>query len=198
MPMIIQTSNMSHSHARIEIILGPMFSGKSTELLRRCSRLEAIGKHVLYINHTYDTRTDDAIRTHSAHRQTALKLPELSAIPDDIYTGADVIGIDEAQFFPDLYDFVLVCERDGKTVIMSGLDGDSERKPFGHILQCIPLCDSVVKLTSMDMISRDGTDAIFSMRITGTGTAGNSQVCIGAEDKYVAVSRQNYLKYSKM
>lgn len=189
------------SHARIEIILGPMFSGKSTELIRRCSRLSAIGKNVLYINHTYDTRTDDAIQTHSAHKQTALKMSALKDIPIDEYTKADVIGIDEAQFFPDLYAFVLECEKDEKTVILSGLDGDSNRQPFGQILECIPLCDSVVKLTSMDMISRDGTEAVFSMRMCKNVTYTPDsqvpdQVCIGAQDKYVAVSRENYLKYN--
>jgi thymidine kinase len=185
---------MSHLHARIEIILGPMFSGKSTELIRRCSRLSAIGKNVLYINHSFDSRTDDFIQTHSLHKQSALKISSFTQIPLEEYDRAEVIGIDEAQFFPDLYEFVLKCESDGKTVIMSGLDGDSNRRPFGQILECIPLCDSVVKLTSMDMISRDGTDAIFSMRMKQETTSG--QVCIGAEDKYVAVSRQNYLKYN--
>ena len=52
-----------------------------------------------------------------------------------------------------------------KTVIISGLDGDSDRKPFGQILQCIPLCDSVVKLKSYDMINKDGTSAIFTKRL---------------------------------
>jgi thymidine kinase len=175
---------------RIDIILGPMFSGKSTELLRRCSRLEAIGKNVLYINHAYDTRTDDYIQTHSKHRKNATKVFSLNKIPEQLFQEANVIAIDEAQFFPDLYDFVLKCESNYKTVIMSGLDGDSNRKPFGHILECIPLCDSVVKLTSMDMVDRDGTEAIFSRRIIKK----DGQVCIGAEGEYIAVSRENYFK----
>ncbi len=175
---------------RIDIILGPMFSGKSTELLRRCSRLEAIGKNVLYINHEYDTRTDDYIQTHSKHRKNANKVFSLNQIPEQSFIDADVIAIDEAQFFHDLYDFVLKCEFNKKTVIMSGLDGDSNRKPFGHILECIPLCDSVVKLTSMDMVDRDGTEAIFSRRIIKK----DGQVCIGAEGEYIAVSRENYFK----
>jgi thymidine kinase len=175
---------------RIDIILGPMFSGKSTELLRRCSRLEAIGKNVLYINHEYDTRTDDSIQTHSKHRKNATKVFALNQISEQSFNEANVIAIDEAQFFNDLYDFVLKCEANHKTVIMSGLDGDSNRKPFGHILECIPLCDSVVKLTSMDMVDRDGTEAIFSRRIIKK----DEQVCIGAEGEYIAVSRENYFR----
>ena len=182
------------SSCRIEIILGPMFSGKSTELMRRCSRKEVIGKKVCYINHTFDTRTGDFVQTHAQHRKDAIKLSKLHDIMDDKFNEADVFGIDEAQFFPDLYDFVLKCEENNKTVIMSGLDGDSNRKPFGQILSCIPLCDSVVKLTSMDMIDKDESEGIFSLRISNTIT---DQVLVGAQDKFLAVSRKNYLQSLK-
>ena len=186
-------TNKVSSIARFDIILGPMFSGKSTELIRRCSRLEAIGKNILYINHTYDVRTDNFIQTHSKHIKCALKVFSLSEVPENDFNNADVIAIDEAQFFPDLYNFILTCEKNKKTIIISGLDGDSNRKPFGQILECIPLCDSVVKLTSMDMIDKDGTEAIFSMRKPNNNT---DQVCVGAQDKFLAVSRENYLKFT--
>lgn len=184
---------MSTTQQHIDIILGPMFSGKSTELLRRCGRLSSIGKKILYINHSYDSRTDDAIQTHNKVKVSAIKLSELCNVPCELYTEADVIGIDEAQFFGDLYKFIIQCEKDGKSVIISGLDGDSERKPFGQILECIPLCDTVVKLSAMDMIDKDGSEAIFSMRLNKKDA---SQVCIGAEDRYAAVSRKNYIKYA--
>ena len=182
----------SSLNCHIEIILGCMFSGKSTELMRRCSRDEVIGKNVLYINHSFDTRTGDFIQTHSSYRKNALKLSSLNLIPEKDFNEADVIGIDEAQFFPDLYEFVLKCEEKDKKVIMSGLDGDSNRKPFGQILNCIPLCDSVVKLTAMDMIDKDGSEAIFSLRKKNT-QPNQEQICIGAQDTYMAVSRKNYL-----
>ena len=75
---------------------------------------------------------------------------------------AEVVGIDEAQFFPDLLEFVKEMEHE-KTIIIAGLDGDSNREPFGEILLCIPLCDSVVKLTALD---EDGSEAIFTYRST--------------------------------
>jgi thymidine kinase len=175
---------------KVEIILGPMFSGKSTELIRRTSRLEAIGKNIVYINHVYDTRTDDYIQTHSNTKKLAKKLANLVDLADDELRNAEVIAIDEAQFFGDLYSFVLYCEKHNKHVIIAGLDGDYNRKQFGQILECIPLCDSVVKLTAMDMIDKDGTEAIFSKRITNS----ENTVEIGAADKYVAVSRKNYLR----
>ena len=181
------------SSCRIEIILGPMFSGKSTELMRRCSRKEVIGEKVCYINHSFDTRTGDFVQTHAQHRKNAIKLSLLKELPDEVFTQNDTFGIDEAQFFNDLYDFVLKCEKSNKTVIMSGLDGDSNRKPFGQILECIPLCDSVVKLSAMDMIDKDGSEGIFSLRFDNNK---KEQVLVGAEDKFCAVSRKNYLKFN--
>ena len=98
--------------------------------------------------------------------------------------------LDEGQFFNDLLEFVKAVERLNKIVIIAGLDGDSERKPFGKLLQCIPLCDSVVKLTALDMIKKDGTPAIFSKRIKEDN---KSRVLVGGKDLYKAVSRENYL-----
>jgi thymidine kinase len=167
-----------------------MFSGKSTELLRRTSRLEAIGKNVLYINHIYDTRTDDYIQTHSNTKKFSKKLLNLYDINYDELDSADVLAIDEAQFFTDLHSYVLYAEQKNKHIIIAGLDGDYNRKPFGDILQCIPLCDNVVKLTAMDMIDKDGTEAIFSKRVIDD----NAQISVGATDKYIAVSRKNYLR----
>ena len=151
---------------RIEIILGCMFSGKSTELIRRLSRYEAVGISTLLINSSFDTRTDDGVKTHNNIIKNAKKTRNLMSIVNtDEYITNNVIGIDEAQFFPDLKEFVLYSENN-KTIIIAGLDGDSDRQPFGEILECIPFCDEVVKLTALDMVSKDGTKAIFSKRIS--------------------------------
>jgi len=178
------------SRTRIEIILGCMFSGKSTELIRRTTRYKAIGKNVLLINHKNDIRTDNSVKTHSNLKEQAIKVTELlPLINTQEFIDSEVIGIDEAQFFEDLYQFVVKAEKFDKTIIVAGLDGDFLRKPIGQILDLIPLCDEVVKLTAMDMKDRDGTPAIFSKRITND----SSQVIVGAEDCYMAVSRANYL-----
>ncbi len=174
---------------RIEIILGCMFSGKSTELLRRCNRYRAIGHKVLLVNHLNDTRTGESIKTHENKTEFALKTDSLmSILYSSEFQNCDVIGIDEAQFFGDLLEFVKQIEKTNKIIIVSGLDGDSDRKPFGQILNCIPLCDEVVKLSAMDMIDKDGTPAIFTKRIAEE----KSQILVGAVDKYLAVSRKNY------
>ena len=87
---------------RLEIILGCMYSGKSTELLRRCNRYASIGKKVLLINHALDTRTSDKIKTHQNVTQDAIKLENLFDIWKDEnylkkFKSADVIGIDESK-----------------------------------------------------------------------------------------------------
>ena len=175
---------------RIEIILGCMFSGKSTELIRRLSRYDAVNIKTLIVNSELDIRTGNSVKTHSNIEKKAMKSSKLmDIIESNEFKTSKVIGIDEAQFFPDLYEFILASEKENKIVIIAGLDGDSDRKPFGQILNCIPLCDEVTKLNAMDMISNDGTPAIFSKRIIQN----EEQICIGAKGDYVAVSRQNYL-----
>ena len=181
-------------NTRVEIILGCMFSGKSTELLRRCNRYRAIGKNIILINHVVDTRTDSSIKTHDGTKNEAIKLTNLMSLIQDkqyrnILYESSVIGIDEAQFFDDLVEFVLAIERLNKIVIIAGLDGDSNRQPFGQILQCIPLCDTVVKLTAMDMVKKDGSAAIFTKRVNQD----KQTVLVGAEESYQAVSRESFL-----
>jgi thymidine kinase len=188
---------MNYDNARIEIILGCMFSGKSTELLRRISRYEAIGYPILLINHIYDVRTDDSIQTHGKIKKNALKLSALmSCTETNDFINARVIGIDESQFFNDLLEFALYCEKMGKILIISGLNGDSNRRPFGHILECIPLADEVTLLHAMDMIDKNGSFAFFSKKISNSNQNNDSQIDIGAADKYLAVSRKNYFNNS--
>ena len=158
----------------VHIILGCMYSGKSTELRRRISRYEAVGIPTLTVTSTLDTRGGD-VTTRVKFLRELLDTPELRA--------AKVVGIDEAQFFPDLLDFVREMEHE-KTLIIAGLDGDSNREPFGQILLCIPLCDSVVKLTALDT---DGSEAIFTYR-----KKGNSDQIHTVNSDYTPVSRKTW------
>ena len=175
----------------MDIILGCMFSGKSTEMLRRVSRYKAIGKKCLIINSALDTRSVGLITHGGVTENDVIKVGRLSELKDSPkFLEAEIIAIDEAQFFTDLREFCLICESLGKRLIVAGLDGDSNREPFGEILTCIPLCDTVVKLSAMDMILKDGTPGIFSKRIARNK---NTQVHVGGKDSYLAVSRKSYL-----
>ena len=176
---------------RLELIIGSMFSGKSTELLRRVSCCEAIGLKSLLINHSFDTRTTSFVKTHNYQKKQAIKTNNLLSLLDiEQFKQADVIGIDEAQFFTDLKPFILQIEHLPKIVYVSGLDGDYKRKPMGQILDCIPLCNKVDKLTSFDMLSKDGSVGLFTKRIVNS----KDDVLIGDTDSYMSVNCKNYFK----
>ena len=99
----------------------------------------------------------------------------------------DVILINEGQFFDDLYDFVVSMLSQNKKVYVCGLDGDYQCNKFGQILDIIPLCDKVVKLTSLCGLCKNGTRAIFSKRISNE----KEQTVVG-NDNYIPVCRNCY------
>jgi thymidine kinase len=100
------------------------------------------------------------------------------------YNNAKVILVNEAQFFPDLEEYIKRMILDKKNIYICGLDGDFEQKKFGQILDLIPLCDKITKFTSLCAICKDGTPAIFSKRLTEE----KQQTIIGA-DNYIPVCR---------
>jgi thymidine kinase len=100
---------------------------------------------------------------------------------------SNVILINEGQFFPDLYEAVVDMLNNKKKVYVCGLDGDFERKKFGSILDLIPLCDKVTKLTSLCSVCKDGTPGIFSMRLT----CNKEQTLVGSKN-YTPVCRMCY------
>ena len=100
---------------------------------------------------------------------------------------SDVILINEGQFFEDLCEVVTQMLDLKKRVYICGLDGDFERKKFGQILDLIPMCDKVTKLTSLCSLCKNGTKGIFSMRLTNEKT----QTLVGS-DNYIPVCRNCY------
>ncbi|XP_028063699.1 thymidine kinase-like [Camellia sinensis] len=100
----------------------------------------------------------------------------------------DVIGIDEAQFFDDLYDFCCkAADCDGKIVIVAGLDGDYLRRTFGSVVDIIPLADSITKLTARCELC--GKRVFFTLRKTNE----TKTELIGGSDVYMPVCRQHYV-----
>jgi thymidine kinase len=102
---------------------------------------------------------------------------------------SSVILINEGQFFPDLEEFVKKLLLNNKKVYVCGLDGDFERKKFGQILDLIPLCDKVTKLTSLCSMCKNGTLGIFSKRIS----CEQIQTVVGF-DNYIPACRSCYDK----
>ncbi|XP_062013633.1 thymidine kinase a-like [Rosa rugosa] len=177
----------------IHVIVGPMFAGKTTTLLRRIQSEKGDGSNVAVIKSNKDTRYGlDSIVTHDGVKLPCWALPNLSSFKQkfglDAYEQLDVIGIDEAQFFEDLYDFCReTADHDGKKVIVAGLDGDYLRRSFGSVLDIIPLADSVTKLTSRCELC--GKPAFFTLRKTEE----MQTEVIGGADVYMPVCRKHYV-----
>jgi thymidine kinase len=185
-----QTTTNTMARAYLEIIVGPMFSGKTSKLTEIYKQCMFCSIPVAVINYALDTRYHDTmLSTHDKHMipciQTMLLAPmwESNAQVRD----ADVILINEGQFFEDLYPVVESMLKAGKKIYISGLDGDFQRKKFGQILDLIPLCDKVTKLTSLCSICKTGEPGIFSMRLTSE----TQQTLIGS-DNYAPVCRNCY------
>ncbi|XP_022925302.1 thymidine kinase a-like [Cucurbita moschata] len=186
-------ASLSPPSGEVHVIVGPMFAGKTTSLLRRIQSESINGRSVAVIKSNKDTRYGlDSIVTHDGMKLPCWALPNLSSFKQKFGEGAydklDVIGIDEAQFFDDLYDFCReAADMDGKTVIVAGLDGDYLRRSFGSVLDIIPLADSVTKLTARCEIC--GNRAFFTLRKTEE----KETELIGGADMYMPVCRQHYV-----
>jgi len=185
-------SSFPNKTGYLEMVIGPMFSGKTTWLIEKYKSYTYIGKKVLVINYSADIRYSTTML--SSHDRIEIPCVFSSLICDDsdvwnAVKDADVILINEGQFFSDLVLSVrMMVDTMNKHVFISGLDGDFRREKFGDILDLIPICDKVEKLSALCAICRNGTPAIFSKRLTDE----SNQVVIGS-DNYKPLCRNCYL-----
>lgn len=177
----------------LSLIIGCMFSQKTTELLRRIRRYESIGYRVLVLNYIDDNRYGKySITSHDTDTHEARSISKLEDIAPLVSSeDYDVIVIDEGQFFPDLYKYISSwCDHLNIHVIVAGLNGDSDRKPFGELLQLMPLAEEITYLSAYCGVCSDGTPACFSKFTKGEK---DEQIDIGGSDKYIPVCRLHYL-----
>ena len=176
----------------LDIVLGPMWAGKSSYILGKIRRYRAIGWNVLVITNSLDDRYGHhVISNHDNEYLPAVSCKNLlPMLVDERYKAAQLIILEESQFFPDLFEFtVKAVDIDQKHVVCVGLDGDSERRPFGSILQLIPYCDHVEKITSLCVECCNGTPALFSYRKNPS----TEQIQVGAEASYAPLCRKHFL-----
>ena len=169
----------------IEIICGPMFSGKTEELIRRMVRAQYAKQKVAIFKPKTDNRySDDYIVSHNKRKIKSIILESA----DDIYDykeKADVFGIDEAQFFDDsLIQVSNELAKSGKRIVIAGLDKDYTANSFGPIHQLMIDAEYVDKVNAICMSC--GDPANFSQRLTNE----KKQVVIGEIDKYEARCRK--------
>lgn len=187
---------MDQRSGYLEVILGPMFSGKTSKLLETQKQYTFCEIPVIAINHVDDTRY--GIHQMITHDKQNIDCFPASTIREVLLDHKDklespeplVVLINEGQFFPDLYDAVFeLVTRYNKHVYVAGLDGDYNRNRFGSMLDLIPLCDKVTKLHSLCVYCKNGTKALFSHRLNSKV---NDQKQIGSDDLYVPLCRKCY------
>ncbi len=180
----------------LELIIGPMYAGKSTELIRIINRFKCLDKNVLVINHMINNRYgSSSLTTHNRESfDECIILEKLEDVQkeehSDIFQKADVIVIEELQFFSDAYDSIVHwIDYCGKCVVAAGLDGDARKLPFGDVLRLIPHAEKVRKLNALCKRCGDGTKAHFSKRIVKD----EQTILVGSDDVYEAVCRKHFL-----
>lgn len=170
----------------IEVVCGPMFAGKTEELIRRIKRLQYAKKNVLVFSPSIDNRyATDAIVSHDMQRVKAYQISNpvdiLKYIKDDI----DAVVIDETQFFDNkIIDIADYLADQGIRVIIGGLDLDFRGEPFGPMPYLLAKAEQVTKLTAICPIS--GEPATRTQRILNGNPANyhDSTVLIGAKESY--------------
>ncbi len=172
--------------SELHLIIGPMFSGKTTELLKIAKRLSSINLKVLLINYHEDTRySSTEMKTHD---NDGIPCKFINNLLETEYLEYDIICINEAQFFTNLVEFCKDVLKNNKTIYVSGLDGDYKQEKFGEILDLIPFCDFVLKLKAFCKICQNGTLAPFTKRIIES----NEQKLIGTNE-YIPVCRKHLI-----
>lgn len=177
----------------INLITGCMFSGKTSMLINVAKMNQLLNKTVIIINYENDTRYSEntKVMTHSGMSFNCVPCAKdllfmLKEEPN--IRNADIICINEGQFFNNIVDFCTTLCNLGKEVHICGLDGDYLRRPFGEILNLIPICDTYVKLHALCMSCKNGTQASFTKKITNS----DNLIEIGSTDIYIPVCRKCY------
>ena len=175
----------------LELIIGPMFSGKTSKLLEIYKQCVFCNIPVLVINHAIDVRyTPNMLSTHDDQNIPCEFTNDLLNFwkSTDIQN-VQVVLINEGQFFENLFEAVELMLHQKKRVYVCGLDGDFKRSKFGEILDLIPICDKVYKLQSLCALCKNGEKGIFSLRVTED----TDQTLVGVEN-YKPVCRNCYIQ----
>src|SRR5262249_4616408 len=171
----------------LEVVCGPMFSGKSEELIRRLRRAEIAGQRALIVKPRLDNRFDIAhVVSHAGAKMRAVAVDEPADIPG-LVEGYDVVGIDEVQFFAP--EIVLILDglvEYGLRVVASGLDQDFRGLPFGAMPELLCRAELVDKLQAV--CHRCGGPATMTQRLVdgAPAAAGGDTVGGGALEACVA------------
>lgn len=183
---LLSLDNLIHNTGWIEAICGPMFSGKSEELIRRLRRAAIARKRVQVFKPVMDSRySADEIVTHADVRMKSQPVKSPRDVLEKLDWRTQVVGIDESNLFgPELADVANTLADDGKQVIVAGLDTDYMGRPFAPMPDLLAIAESITKTLAICM--RCGNPAKHTQRLI----ASEELILVGAADAYEARCRR--------
>jgi thymidine kinase len=190
------------SNGDLTLILGPMFSGKTTDLCSRLTTRSDVGDKCLFIGPSKDNRSELVFSTHSSTLKSisekihTVKVTTLESLSSEFIQEQDVIGVDEGQFFPDLVPSILKwVNQYNKAVFVAGLNGDFLARPFGTILELIPHANHVNHLYAICLECRQegrrNVPANYSALIKDVPME-KGVIHVGGADTYSSMCRHHY------
>ena len=184
-------ANEKPSPGVLEVITGPMFSGKSEELIRRLKRARIARQRVLCYKPDIDLRYHRShIASHSAQTHEAVPVTSVEDLRSSLapqLNQVDVVGIDEVQFLsPEVITVATELIAAGKRVLLAGLDMTFEAEPFGPVPALMAMADKVTKLSAVCMVC--GGSAIHTQRLSPS----QELVVVGAAGLYEARCRAHF------
>lgn len=196
------TMNLQNG-GQLDIILGTMFSGKTTYILSQIAKMAELNYSILYINIEFDNRSKNIFSTHNPFFESHVDFVKKESIVNNVQmiksktlinldiNDKDVIIIDESHFFTDLVDFVNKCLDLNKYIIVVGLTGDFKGHKFGKTLDLIPISTNIHRLHAYCAEcakNKKCSVAIYSKKITKC----SKSIDIGGTEKYIPVCRFHY------
>ena len=186
----------TRAEARLQVVAGPMFAGKSEELLRRVRRARIAGLSVEVVSHALDERRGAGqVSSHSGLSVESHPVADVDALVSHVGgRGLDIVAIDEAQFFgPDLVPAVDRLVADGITVVVAGLCVTYDGRPFEPLPSLMAMAEDVLKLTAVCAVC--GADAAFHQRVAA-GEVGDPNLPtreqVGGIESYQARCRRHF------
>ncbi|HHW82479.1 MAG TPA: thymidine kinase [Actinomycetales bacterium] len=180
---------------RLQVIAGPMFSGKSEELLRQVRRAKLAGLQVEVVNHSFDTRGGDGVvASHAGLQIPSVSVPDVAGLLAAVgERDLDLLAVDETQFFgPELVPAVVGLLVRGVNVVVAGLCVTYDARPFEPLPSLMAVAEDVVKLTAVCNVC--GADAPFHQRAHDSGV-GDARVPVaehvGGAETYEARCREH-------
>ncbi|SKC67195.1 thymidine kinase [Krasilnikoviella flava] len=181
---------------RLEVIAGPMFAGKTEELVRRVHRAQVARRGVLVVGHELDTRSGPGrVASHSGLEVPSRSVGEAGQILALVADGTELVAVDEAQFFgPDLVDVATALADAGLVVVVAGLSVTFDGRAFQPVADLVAVAESVTKLTAVCAVC--GRDAAFHVRLEAVPTGDDDALAptsghVGGAESYEARCRRH-------